>query len=109
MARRSDVNTVDGFTIEPARYNAMTGAMMELAMRDGKSEALVMRIAKAGNITEVTKQLTRLRVYAKKQGLVRAKKEPRVTDISSGKGKGTKKKSRRGSPGGESNSGGEAA
>jgi hypothetical protein len=83
MSRRAAVNTADGFVMSAEAYERMKGAMLELAMRDNKNEAAVMRIAKAGEITEVTKHLTTMRNYAKKQGLVRAPKPPK--DGSKGK------------------------
>src|SRR5258708_4738725 len=40
--------------------------MIELAFRGSEQEALVLRIAKAGEVAEVVKHITRLRLYAKK-------------------------------------------
>jgi hypothetical protein len=90
MAKRPEVNTADGFALSPEAYTHMKAAMMELAMRGSREEAIVMRIAKAGAITEVTKDLIRLRNYGKKMGLVRAPKPPK----GEGKAKATRKRGR---------------
>lgn len=87
MARRTEVNTADGFTMSADAYRRMTATMFELAMRGSTQEGIVMRIAKAGEIKDVTKQLTTLRTYAKKQGLVRAPRPPK----DAGKGKRKRK------------------
>lgn len=92
MSRRGAVNSAEGFTMDADAYKHMVDSMMELAMRGSKEEGLVMRIAKAGGIAEVTKQLGRLRVYAKKQGLIRA---PRAASGLPAPGKGSKRSKKR--------------
>jgi hypothetical protein len=44
----------------------MVETMIELAMRNAPTEAIVLRCAKAGGVKEVVKHITRMRVYAKK-------------------------------------------
>jgi hypothetical protein len=57
-------------------YAAMCRVMDELAFRGPAEEALVMRIAKAGNVTEVMTAIKRRRIYGKKM----AGKVARVPD-----------------------------
>lgn len=92
MVRRAAVNTAEGYHMPAEQFTAMTAAMMELAMRGSREEGLVMRIAKAGGIKEVTKDLTRLRTYAKKQGLVRAPRPPKAGGAAAPGGKRKRKK-----------------
>jgi hypothetical protein len=77
MSKRAVVNTADGYAMPAEAFERMRAAMMELAMRGSKEEQLVMRIAKAGEIKEITKQLTTLRNYGKKMGLIRAPRPPK--------------------------------
>jgi hypothetical protein len=95
MAREKHVNTADGYAMPAEAFERMRAAMMELAMRGSKEEQLVMRIAKAGEIKEVTKQLTTLRNYGKKMGLVRAARPPKDAP------KGKRKRKSAGATGGE--------
>jgi hypothetical protein len=88
MSKRPAVNTADGYAMPAEAFERMRAAMMELAMRGSKEEQLVMRIAKAGEIKEITKQLTTLRNYGKKMGLVRAPRPPRDTPKGKRKRKG---------------------
>jgi hypothetical protein len=44
----------------------MVETMIELAMRNAVTEAIVLRCAKAGGVKEVVKHVTRMRNYAKK-------------------------------------------
>lgn len=76
----------EGVTLTPEKYQHAKDVMQELAFRGPKEEALVMRIAKACDFTEVMTQIKKLRIYAKKQGLVRAPK---------GKGDGSAPKKRK--------------
>jgi hypothetical protein len=57
-----------GVTVEIPlqQYEAMVETMIELAMRNAPTEAIVLRCAKAGGVKEVVKHITRMRVYAKK-------------------------------------------
>lgn len=49
-----------------AHYDRMTEVMKQLAMRDVKHEAAVMRIANAGGIAPVVEYVKMMRVYQKK-------------------------------------------
>lgn len=80
----------EGVTIDAATYHKLSNLLDELAFRGPKEEAIVMRIAKAAGFNEVMTRIKKLRIYAKKQGLVRAPK-PKAD------GKAPKKRSRKGS------------
>jgi hypothetical protein len=54
----------------------MVETMIELAFRGPKEEALVKRIAKAGNITEVVTHINRMQKHVKKMTLT-----PRVPRV----------------------------
>ena len=88
MSRVKAVNTADGYALSAEAFERMRAAMMELAMRGSKEEQLVMRIAKAGEIKEVTRQLTTLRNYGKKMGLIRAPRPPKAAPKGKGRRKG---------------------
>lgn len=91
MAKRTAAASGEMVNISRAKYDAMTNTMLELAYRGEMQEALMMRAAKAGGIDEVTKEISRRRMYAKKQGMVRSSRvdhEPRTAP----KKKATRKK-----------------
>lgn len=52
--------------VNTAQYRAMVAVMDELSFRGPMQEALVMRIANAGGISEVITTIKRRRLYSKK-------------------------------------------
>lgn len=75
MAKRKTATDGDTLAISADNYRNMVNVMLELAFRGEEQEGIIMRAAKAGGITEVTKEITRRRMYAKKQGFVRVKED----------------------------------
>jgi len=81
--------------MDAEQYAAMVETMKELAFRGEKEEAIIMRVANAGGVDEVATHIKRMRLYAKKQGMVRQSGQPvDDTEDAAPKGKG-KKKARR--------------
>jgi len=66
MSKRKPAVLDGTTTIDGEQYTHMVNTMIELANRDHPTEAIVLRIAKAGGVNEVVKHITRLRVYLKK-------------------------------------------
>ena len=81
-------------TIPAANYQRMLDVMHELTFRSKEHEATVMRIAKAGGITEATAEITRLRKYAKAH-LAAATETNSAGGPASGARRKSKSKSRR--------------
>lgn len=95
MRKKKETADATGFTIAADDYEGMVATMKELAARNSNNEAIVMRIAKAGGITEVVKHLIWLRNYMKKH-----QKPQRAQSESNGlpkpRRKGTSKRKRAG-------------
>lgn len=91
MPKKKAIDNGEAVNISRKAYNAMVETMLELAFRGEQQEAVIMRAAKAGDIHEVTKEITRRRMYAKKQGMVRATK-PETDSEPKPKAKGKRKK-----------------
>jgi len=73
MSKKKQPHNGEAVNISRDNYDAMVSTMLELAFRGPEEEAVIMRAAKAGDITPVTKEISRRRMYAKKQGMVRVK------------------------------------
>lgn len=66
MSKKNAHVNGESVSVPRADYDAMVETMIELAMRNSVTEAIVLRCAKAGGVKEVVKHITRMRVYAKK-------------------------------------------
>ena len=66
MAVKQPKGRLGDVTIPAATYQGLVETMVELAHRGAKEEALVMRIANAGDIAEVRKHFKDMRLYLKK-------------------------------------------
>lgn len=66
MAGKKKRVCVGVIPIPQAEYGKMVDVMKQLAMRDVKHEAAVMRIANAGGINPVIEYVKMMRVYQKK-------------------------------------------
>jgi len=82
---------------------AMAQVMLELAYRNHDAEAHVMRIANAGELTEVTAEIKRRRIYAKNMGLAKQRGEAEEPATKRKPRKGRKKQAG-GGAGGDSES-----
>jgi len=91
MSKRKAIGSGVPVAIPRENYDRMVDTMLELAYRGEMQEGLMMRAAKAGGITEVTKEIARRRMYAKKQGMVRQSRAE-ATPITAGKKKTARKK-----------------
>lgn len=90
-------STGGAYTISSEAYHAMVATMQELAFRGREEESLVLRIAKAGDIKEVVKHITRLRKYGK----THAKEQPAPQPAPPKRSKSGKKKPPAGTEGGQ--------
>jgi len=91
MSKKKLAVTDAAISIPRENYDRMVDTMLELAYRGEMQEGLMMRAAKAGGIAEVTKEIARRRMYAKKQGMVRQSRAD-VQPIAPGKKKAARKK-----------------
>lgn len=66
MARKKPQLDNNLFPLEPGQRKALADSMMMLATRSKVNESIIMQLAKAGELTEVVKELTRMRNYVKR-------------------------------------------
>lgn len=91
MAKKNTTGIEDTYVMTASDYRAMLAVMEELANRNKQLEGAVMRIAKAGAITDAIKPIIKRRTYAKRMGLDAAA----VQDDSTSPKKAAKKSKRK--------------
>jgi len=72
MAKRKPQLDNNLFPLDPEHRKKLADTMMLLATRSKVNESLIMQLAKAGELTEVVKELTRMRNYVKRMVDIKA-------------------------------------
>lgn len=94
MAGKNKTATDSVHTMDLATYTQLCDVMNELAFRGPKEEALMMRVAKAGNIAKVMAEIKRRRIYLKKHTAGDEPEEKTGTELATTRGTRKKRGSR---------------